>query len=109
MGVEMYIDVIKSLEKNYGEKEVWNIDKLNNNFDNIKLDLDFQRRGPWSKKDRYSYIHSLFTGKASTTITIANVEECLKYSEFMLYNYYFMIHIIFPIKVEIIEINALLI
>jgi len=60
-------------------KENWNLSKLSTEFNNIELDLSYQRRGAWEEKQRNAFIISLIEGTAFTNICIANVNHCLEY------------------------------
>jgi len=60
-------------------KENWNLTKLSTEFNNIELDLSYQRRGAWEEKQRNAFIISLIEGTSFTNICIANVNYCLEY------------------------------
>lgn len=76
-----FIDLEKHLSQTYGKSEVWNLSKISEKYKNIKLDLAFQRRGPWTEEHRIDYLKSVLSGKASTNITIVDAKECLVHFE----------------------------
>jgi len=76
----MILDIVDLQKNKYIEKRMFSLEQFNDIFENIELDLNFQRRGPWNQKHRDKYIESLLTGKAATNISIVDIESCLEYS-----------------------------
>ena len=76
----MKLDIKERINNNSITKKLFSLENFLDIFSKTELDLDFQRRGPWTDKNRNKFLKSLFSGKAATNISIVDVESCLNFA-----------------------------